>query len=293
MAYSRRRREQDDGRAEALEEAARELDLGRLRGGRSARPHERAHPRQGQAGRRRGQGGQDLLPVDAARLSRRQRAEPAPASAADPPLAPGRQAQLALPRRMGQARHDRRHQRRRRHHAPAVLDAVGHAGPCRRAVRCQRHGQGRAHLLQRLSRRHRPGRAERGQGRRRRPRHVRGSQGHVVGQCARRREHGGQVPAGPRRDDRPPRALRAQAACGRLRRSHARHGGRRPRGRGRRLRAAANRLRRADPGGQQEARPAPAGDELHRPRRQRPAPAAMDHRDASSSRSSPTTTPSS
>src|SRR6185436_13050813 len=101
-----------DGRAEALEEASGELDLGRLRSGRSARPHERAHARQGQAGHRRGQGGQDLLPVDAARLSRRQCAEPAPVSAADPPLAPGRQAQLALPRRMGQARHDRRHQRR-------------------------------------------------------------------------------------------------------------------------------------------------------------------------------------
>ena len=143
-------------------------------------------------------------------------------------------------------------------------------------------GQARAHLLQRLSRRHRPRRTERGQGRRRPARHVRGSQGHLLGQRAGRREHGGQVPAGARRDDRPLRPLRAQAPCGRLRRSDARHGGRRHQGRGRRLRAAEDRLRRADPGGQQEARPAPARDELHRPRRRRCAPAAMGHRDRSS-----------
>ena len=40
----------------------------------------------------------------AARLSRRQRAQPAPASAADPPHAARRQAQLALPHGVGQAR---------------------------------------------------------------------------------------------------------------------------------------------------------------------------------------------
>ncbi len=207
--------------------------MGRLRGGRPARPHERARPRQGQAGHRRGEGGQDVLPVDAARLSRRRRAQPAPASAADPPHAQGRQAQLALPRRVGQAGLRRRHQRRRRHHAPAVLDAVGHAGPRRRAVRCRRRRQaeptfyngyrGGIDLVG-------PSEAKdvgRGAG------HDGGGQGHVVGQCAGRREHGGQVPAGARRDDRPVRALRPQAAGGRLRRPDARHGGRRHQGRGR------------------------------------------------------------
>ncbi len=46
-----------------------------------------------------------------------------------------------------------------------------------------------------------------------------------------------------------------------------------------RLRAAAHRLRRGDPGGQEEARCAHARDELHGPRRRRCAPAAMDHGD--------------
>ena len=236
---------------------------------------------EGQAGHRRGEGGQDLLPLHAARLSRRQRAEPAPASAAAAPVDARRQAELALPHRVGEPRHDRRHQRRRRHHAPAVLDAVGHAGPRRRAVRCRRRRQGRARVLQRLSRRHRSGGAERRQGRRRRARHVRRGEGHVVGQRAGRREHGGEVPAGARRDDRPVRALRPQAACGRLRRPDAHHGGRRHQGGAGRLRAAAHGLRRGDLRGQQDARPGDAGDELHRPRRQRQAPAAVGDRDPS------------
>ena len=105
-----------------------------------------------------------------------------------------RQAELALPHRLGQAGHDGCGQRRCRGPAPAVFDAVGHAGPRRCPVRCQRYGHTRAHVLQRLPRRHRPGRTDRGQGVRRRPRHLRRGQGDVVRQGARRRKHGRQMP---------------------------------------------------------------------------------------------------
>ena len=230
--------------------------MGRLRTRRPTRPHERAQRRQGQAGHRRGEGGQDVLPLHAARLSGRQRPQSAPASAADPPLRARRQAQLALSHGVGKSGHDRRHQRRRRHHAPAVFDAVGHACPRRRVVRCRRRRQGRACVLQRLSRRHRPGGSERCQGRRRGAGHVRRGQGHVQRQRARRREHGGEVPAGPRRDDRPVRALRPQAPRRRLRRPDAHHGRRRHQGGSRRFRMPAYGLRR---GHLRRARKSPIG----------------------------------
>ena len=90
---------------------------------------------------------------------------------------------------------------------------------------------------------HRDRRPDGRQGRRRRSRHVRRGQGHIVGECARRREHGREVPAGPRGHDRSVRALRARAARRRLRRSHAHHGRRRHQGGAGRLRVPPHRLR--------------------------------------------------
>ena len=54
------------------------LNLGRLGPRRSARPAQPADPGQGPQRRRRGEGGQDLLPEPAARLSGRRRRQPAP-----------------------------------------------------------------------------------------------------------------------------------------------------------------------------------------------------------------------
>ena len=169
-------------------------------------------PGQGQAGHRRGEGGQDLLPVDAARLSGRHRAQPAPASAADPPVAPRRQAELALPRRMGQARLRRRHQRRRGASCTCSTRRSGTRSPT--SARCS--------MPTATASRSRPSTtataaASTSSGRPA-PRSAGAVPGTIVeakgtssGERAGRREHGGQVPAGARRHDRPVRPLRPQA----------------------------------------------------------------------------------
>ena len=166
----------------------------------------------------------------------------------------------------------RRRQRRPRHHAPAVFDAVGHAGPRRRAVRCRRRRQARADLLQRLSRRHRPGRPERCQATparcrapssrpRARPRPMRSASRTWRSKCLQGRgvmidlfAHYGRKRHAVGYDD----LMRVMAADG--------------------IKVEAGDfvcLRTGFDevilGGQKEARPAHAGDQLHRPRRRRPS----------------------
>ena len=254
--------------------------MGRLRRERPARAHERADARQGQAGHRRGEGGQDVLPVDAARLSGRQRAEPAPASRRRSAPRSG----ATSPTGTTASEWDK----------PGFVDVINddavimhlqystqwdtlaHVGALFDA---DGDGKAEAHLLQRLSRRHRPRGAER---RPRRPGAVPGTMVEAKGtssanalgvenmavKCLQGRgvmidlfAHFGRKRHAVGYDD----LMRVMAADG----IKVEAG---------RLRAAAHRLRRGDPGGQEEARCAHAGDELHRPRRRRCAPAAVDHR---------------
>src|SRR5712692_4792875 len=80
-----------------MEEQAARIQLGRVRPRRSARPHEPGDAREGAAGRRRGEGRHHFLPVAAARLSRGQRAEPAPVAAETRRYASSGQANFCFP----------------------------------------------------------------------------------------------------------------------------------------------------------------------------------------------------
>ena len=75
------RPEGDETVTQAVEAAPTWLDLGRLGRRRRARPHQPAHAGEGPPGRARGRGRHQLLPQPAARLPRRDRAEPAPVPA--------------------------------------------------------------------------------------------------------------------------------------------------------------------------------------------------------------------
>ena len=190
------------GKVGALDIAAGELDLGRLRRRRSARPPERAQRRKGQAGHRRGQGGQDasasrcrsIIPAATCSIRAGIRRSSA-ARRGDKPNwhfrtewdKPGMtdviNDDVVIMHLQYSTQWDTLA------HVGALFDADGDGKPeavfyngyrggvdmvgperrqgCRRA--CQAHSsKPKAHL----------------------------------GQCARRREHGGQMPAGPRRDDR-------------------------------------------------------------------------------------------
>ncbi len=188
----------------------------------------------------RGEGRAQLLPQPAARLSGRQRAQPAPLSAGAAADAARRPAQLHLRGAQRQSGRDRRHQRRRRDHASAVLDAVGQPRARGPAVRRRRRRQGRTGLLQRLSARDRYRRPHRCGGRGRHQ--YRAGQVHLARRRPRHREHGGQVRAGTRCHDRPARARRPQARGGRLRPAHAHTGSGQGRGRERRHGLPAYRL---------------------------------------------------
>ena len=110
--------------------------------------------REGAAGHRRGEGGPHLLPVAAARLSRRQRAQPAARAAAARRDARATASRIfCRPLRRGQPEHDRRGLRRHGAADAAVLDAVGLVRARRQPLRRRRRRQGRARVLQRLSRR--------------------------------------------------------------------------------------------------------------------------------------------
>ena len=102
-----------------------------------------------------------VLPQPAARPARRQRAEPAPPAAGA--VADRRRERLALqlPHQHAQSAVHGRGERRPRDPDAAVLDAMGHARPCRRHVRRRRRRRARAALLQRLQGRLRRGRARR------------------------------------------------------------------------------------------------------------------------------------
>src|SRR5262249_40027259 len=69
-----------------LEKAARKSHRGPLQTRRTARTPNRAQPQKAQAAHRRGEGGPTLLPPHAAPLSRRQCADPPPASPAAAPV---------------------------------------------------------------------------------------------------------------------------------------------------------------------------------------------------------------
>ena len=175
--------------------------------------------RKGAAGRRGGEGGHQLLPVAAARLSRRQqslnpRRNP-PRLAADRAQ---RQAELLLIRSAAMTRPDRRGLRRPGAADAAVLDAVGQLRPHRQPFDADGDGRRRDRVLQRLPRR--PdivGPAKAG---------TRKASGAVGGHPARRRvgienmaEHGVQG-RGVMIDLR--RAFRPRRAAGRLRRADER-----------------------------------------------------------------------
>ena len=136
-----------------LETPARGLELGRLRPRRPTRPPQPHHRRTGAQGRPRDPRRQDLLPVAAAGPARRQRAQPAPPSAAAEPDAAARHALPELPAAQRQSRRAGRAERRPGAAVHAVLDTMGRAGPRRRAVRRRRRRPARAALLQRLCRR--------------------------------------------------------------------------------------------------------------------------------------------
>ena len=167
-------------------------------------------------GRRRGARGADLLPVAAARLSRRQRPQPTPPPAGDPPDAARVAAELQLPPLRGGPRRHRRDLRRPGRHAPAILDPVGQPRPCRPALRRRRRRQAGGGLLQRLPGGRGRGRAV-GRGRRRRAERARADL--VAGAPSRRAPDGRARPAGQGGDDRPPRPSRTRARRGRLRRA--------------------------------------------------------------------------
>ena len=102
---------------------------------------------------------QDVLPVAAARLSRRRHPVAAPPSAGAEAHHARRQAQHELPAALRRS-HRHRHRVRRPGGADAaILHAVGQPGACRADVRCRRRRPSRGRVLQRLSRRprhHRP-----------------------------------------------------------------------------------------------------------------------------------------
>ena len=169
----------------------------------------------GPAGHRRGEGRQDVLPVAAARLSRRRHPQPAPPSAGAEAHHARRPAQHELSAAL--RRSDRHRHRLRRHGAPdaAILDAVGQPRPCRADVRRRWRRPRGGRVLQRLSRRPRH----------HRPRLLRRAGQHDAVRrtagCAasRRAEHGGVLHAGPRRDDRPGGAFRPHRPHRQLRRT--------------------------------------------------------------------------
>ena len=195
-----------------MEEQAPGLELGRIRPRRPARAHEHRDEGKGAAGRRRGEGGDQLLPLAPARLPRRQCAQPAPHAAA-PVRHPARRqeergpAELLLSPFRGQPGPHRRGVRRPGAADAAVLHAVGLVRPHRQPVRRRRRRQGRDRVLQRLSRR-RARQAGAGEPRRAR----------AVGEVRRRARRGARDPepgrtrrAGARRHDRSARAFRPRA----------------------------------------------------------------------------------
>src|SRR6267142_4525864 len=108
----------------ALEAAASWIQLGRVRRRRSARPHEPGDAREGAAGRRRGEGGDYVLPVAAARLSGWKRAQ-SPQVASKACRHPSRrQTEFLFPARGRKSGLYGCHQRRPRASHASVLDAV-------------------------------------------------------------------------------------------------------------------------------------------------------------------------
>ena len=151
----RKQPEDPHGRQPALEASSGRLDLGRLRARRPARPAQSGDPGEGAAGHRRGEGGKNLLPVAAARLSRRQRHQPAPQAAGADADRAQRQAQHDLPAALRRSHRARRGVRRPGAADAAILDPVGQPRACRPDVRRRRRRQAGGRVLQRLPRRQR------------------------------------------------------------------------------------------------------------------------------------------
>ena len=181
-----------------MEAKTARLQLGRVRPRRPARPHELLTREKVLQGIAEVKEGRTFCLSPAARLSRRQRAQPAAPPPRSPPTLRDGRPSFNYPLRCDDHdRHDRRGLRRPGAADPAVLDAVGLARACRRPLRRRRRRQARARLLQRLPR----GRAT-SSARRKMPARLGPLRGHA-GEGARHREHGRAWRAGPRRADRP------------------------------------------------------------------------------------------
>src|SRR3989454_222365 len=255
----------------ALAAAASGIQLGRVRPRRSARPHEPGDAREGAAGHRRGEGRHYFLPVAAARLSRRQRAQ-SPQVAAEAGLhAPRGQAKLLLSPRGGKPGLHRRRQRRPGAPHAAVLDAVGLVRAYRQPFRCRRRRRARDRVLQRLSRR-RGRQAGAGEPGERAVGEVRGD----AGARARYREPRRARRAGPRSAGGFESPLRARAARRHLRRFDENPGEGCCGDRERRYGVPVHRLRGRRPRAEEEPGPEAAARHLQRPRRTRRAAAAVD-----------------
>src|SRR3989441_3264353 len=247
------------------------LQLGRVRSRRSARPHEPGDAREGAAGHRRGEGRHYFLPVAAARLSRRQRAQ-SPQVAAETGLhAPRGQAKLLLSPRRREPRLHRRRQRRPGAPHAAVLDAVGLVRTYRQPFRCRRRRRAGDRVLQRLSRR-RGRQAGAGEPGERAVGAVRGDAGARAGHREPRRARR----AGPRSAGGFESPLRTPAPRRDLRRSVENPGEGCCGDRERRYGVPVHRLRRRHPRAQEKPGSEAAARHLQRPRRARRAAAAVD-----------------